>query len=194
MRVRRAGCPSSWTGHSTSRSGKLSSSISRSAVCAGPSWRVCAPSWTSNQAVNRFQDEIGGDLQGGDPGVRLFEKVYQGRWLKPAKSKSKYDDAKLITQPLHHIFGSEELSIKASAIAERAPDPYLTLHPDQAQVLGLVESDIVQLFSQSGQYRLPLKIAASLAPGMVGLPVGLPGMPVIDGGIMVELQRLDQED
>ena len=155
---------------------------------------VWAPSWNSNQAVNKFQDEIGGDLQGGDPGVRLFEKVYQGRWLKPAKSKSKYDDAKLITQPLHHIFGSEELSIKASAIAERAPDPYLALHPDQAQVLGLVESDIVQLFSQSGQYRLPLKIAASLAPGMVGLPVGLPGMPVIDGGIMVELQRLDQED
>ena len=61
---------------------------------------VWAPSWNSNQAVNKFQDEIGGDLHGGDPGVRLFDKVYQGRWLKPArpksdKTKSKKDDAKL---------------------------------------------------------------------------------------------------
>ena len=32
-----------------------------------------APSWNSVRAVNKFQDEVGGPLRGGDPGVRLIE-------------------------------------------------------------------------------------------------------------------------
>src|SRR6185312_14740393 len=32
-----------------------------------------APSWNSVRAVNKFQDEVGGSLRGGDPGVRLIE-------------------------------------------------------------------------------------------------------------------------
>ena len=32
-----------------------------------------APGWNSVQAVNKFQEEIGGPLRGGDPGVRLIE-------------------------------------------------------------------------------------------------------------------------
>ncbi len=159
---------------------------------------VWAPSWNSNQAVNKFQDEIGDHLHGGDPGVRLFNKVYQGRWVKPARAKpgkSKLDtkESKLVTQPLYHIFGSEELSIRSTAIAERSLEPYLALHPDQAQALGLIDNDLVALTSQSGQYHLPLKLVANLAPGIVGLPVGLPGMPVIDGGVTVELQRLNHK-
>ena len=32
---------------------------------------VWAPGWNSNQAITRFQLEVGGRLRGGDPGVRL---------------------------------------------------------------------------------------------------------------------------
>ncbi len=32
-----------------------------------------APGWNSPQAWNKFQDEVGGKLRFGDPGVRLFE-------------------------------------------------------------------------------------------------------------------------
>ena len=32
-----------------------------------------APSWNSVRAVNKFQDEVGGPLRGGDPGIRLIE-------------------------------------------------------------------------------------------------------------------------
>ncbi|MBR9999439.1 MAG: NADH-quinone oxidoreductase subunit NuoG, partial [Cyclobacteriaceae bacterium] len=32
-----------------------------------------SPGWNSPQAVNKFQIEVGGPLQGGDPGIRLFE-------------------------------------------------------------------------------------------------------------------------
>jgi NADH-quinone oxidoreductase subunit G len=35
--------------------------------------RFWAPGWNSDQSMNKFQDEVGGGLRGGDPGVRLFE-------------------------------------------------------------------------------------------------------------------------
>ncbi len=35
--------------------------------------RFWAPGWNSDQSMNKFQDEVGGKLRGGDPGVRLFE-------------------------------------------------------------------------------------------------------------------------
>jgi NADH-quinone oxidoreductase subunit G len=35
--------------------------------------RYWAPGWNSVQALNKFQQEIGGPLRGGDPGVRLIE-------------------------------------------------------------------------------------------------------------------------
>ena len=35
--------------------------------------RFWAPGWNSVQAVNKFQDEVGGPLRGGDPGRRLIE-------------------------------------------------------------------------------------------------------------------------
>ena len=35
--------------------------------------RFWAPGWNSIQALNKFQDEVGGPLSGGDPGERLIE-------------------------------------------------------------------------------------------------------------------------
>lgn len=37
-----------------------------------------APGWNSPQAWNKFQDEVGGKLRHGDPGVRLFEASASG--------------------------------------------------------------------------------------------------------------------
>jgi NADH-quinone oxidoreductase subunit G len=37
--------------------------------------RYWAPGWNSVQALNKFQQEVGGPLRGGDPGKRLIEPV-----------------------------------------------------------------------------------------------------------------------
>jgi NADH-quinone oxidoreductase subunit G len=39
---------------------------------------VWAPGWNSNQAVTRFQLEVGGRLRGGDPGTRLVQPNANG--------------------------------------------------------------------------------------------------------------------
>ena len=77
--------------------------------------RFWAPGWNSVQALNKFQDEVGGPLSGGDPGERLIEPT-------PAKKTAYFENVpagfepragEWLLLPLHHIFGSEELSALA---------------------------------------------------------------------------------
>src|SRR5579863_4508428 len=87
------------------------------------------PGWNSYQAVNKFQEEIAGPLRQGDPGVRLIEPgegvgVYSGA---PPETFTARPDERLLV-PLHHIFGSEELSADAPAVAELAPKSYVALN------------------------------------------------------------------
>jgi NADH-quinone oxidoreductase subunit G len=79
---------------------------------------VWYPSWNSPQAVNKFQDEIGGALKGGDPGVRLLQSdpAAMPAWFKaPAASKGP------VAVPLHALFGSEELSAQSPVMQSRIP-------------------------------------------------------------------------
>ncbi len=52
-----------------------------------------APGWNSPQAWNKFQDEVGGKLRHGDPGVRLFEASASGlstsRRCRPASRRKR---------------------------------------------------------------------------------------------------------
>jgi NADH-quinone oxidoreductase subunit G len=136
--------------------------------------RYWAPGWNSVQALNKFQQEVGGPLRGGDPGQRLLEV--------PASAHCAYaQDAPPAFHPragqwllvsIHHIFGSEPLSMWAPGIAGLAPQPYLALNPADASQLGLSEGETAILDDESS---LPVKLLPSLPPGVAGLPVGLVG-------------------
>lgn len=136
-----------------------------------------APGWNSPQAVNKYQQEIGGALRGGDPGVRLIEPKPGAR---PELAAPHFDEAPaghLLAVPVHHIFGSEELSVRAAGIAELMPEPYAAMHPGDAAAAGLTEGSRVRVSFGEREVSCPLKIELGLARGTVGLPVGLPGMP-----------------
>jgi NADH-quinone oxidoreductase subunit G len=78
-----------------------------------------SPGWNSVQALNKFQQEVGGPLAGGDPGKRLLEPKPDAKPIYftniPAPSGLKPDDASL---PTYSIFGSEELSSYSPAVIE----------------------------------------------------------------------------
>jgi NADH-quinone oxidoreductase subunit G len=144
--------------------------------------RFWAPGWNSIQALNKFQGEVGGPLRGGDPGSRLIEAApaegvsYFTRQMPPPAPR----DERLIVVPLHHIFGSEELSMLTPAVAERAPRPYLALHPDDANRLSLAEGDEVDLALGETTLPLTVRLILGLARGVAGVPAGLPGLPGLD--------------
>jgi NADH-quinone oxidoreductase subunit G len=167
--------------------------------------RFWAPGWNSIQALNKFQDEVGGQLSGGDPGERLIQAT-------PGKKAAYFENippgfeprpGEWLLLPLHHIFGSEELSILAPGIAELSAQPYLALNPEDASNLGLTAGDEVQLRLRAQTdvradgsaadgsanaattpaeiFRLTLRFKPGLLHGTAGLPVGLTGMGNLAG-------------
>lgn len=146
-----------------------------------------SPGWNSPQAWNKFQDEVGGHLRAGDPGVRLLEAA--GNVLPWFAVNAAFNPAAGTWQvaPLHHLFGSEENSARAKPIQERMPEPYVALAREEATRLGVNDGALLVLRINGQALRLPLQVRDDLAVGLVGLPVGLPGIPATVAGASVTL-------
>ncbi len=144
------------------------------------------PKWNSVQSVNKFQQEINGPLKGGDPGVLLIEPA-GGKDYQPVSAVTREG---INVQWLYELFGSEELSIRGAAIASRIPAPYLTLNPQTAAQLGVQDATRVRVVSGGLRWDADLRVRATMAAGVAGVPRGLPGIPVVEAGAVVSLERL----
>jgi NADH-quinone oxidoreductase subunit G len=125
-----------------------------------------SPSWNSIQATNTYQKEIGGPLRGGDAGVRILEPA-------PVNGQSYFSDVpapfeprtgEWLLVPMHHIFGSEELSLAAPGIAELAAKPHVAVNDGD-----LAEGSEVEVECAGGTVRLPVRIRTDLPRGVAGL-------------------------
>jgi NADH-quinone oxidoreductase subunit G len=137
-----------------------------------------SPGWNSVQSTNKYQSEIAGPLRGGDPGRRLIEPSRDAPIAyapAPPQAFVPRDDAWLVV-PVSHIFGTEELSVLAPAVAQRVPEPYLSLNPGDADRLGVGPGNEAELSVAGTVYRLPVVLRPSLPRGLAGLPVGLRGL------------------
>jgi NADH-quinone oxidoreductase subunit G len=140
--------------------------------------RFWSPGWNSVQAVNKFQSEIGGPLHGGDPGRRLIElhEADNISYFTEVPSAFSPDPERLLVLPLYHIFGSEELSILSPSVAERVPQPYLGLNPDDMHYLQINDGAEVEIILDEKSLSLPARRIMTLPSGIAGLPIGLPGL------------------
>jgi NADH-quinone oxidoreductase subunit G len=148
------------------------------------------PGWNSPQAVNKYQQEVGGDLLGGNPGVRLLNKPsgkVSGFKDYPEPFKERLN--KWLLLPQSHIFGSDELSVYTKGIADRAPEPYIGLSPVDAKMINAVEGAQVTVKIDKHAYSYPVKVIESLRNGVALVPKGLPGMPGMNWGEWVEIAR-----
>jgi NADH-quinone oxidoreductase subunit G len=82
--------------------------------------------------------------------------------------------------PLHHIFGSEEMSSLSPSIQARAAKPYVQMNPADAAELGLKAGDLANLQIDGTTHRLPVQLTAQLLRGTAGIPVGLSNFPVLN--------------
>ncbi len=137
--------------------------------------RYWAPGWNSVQALNKFQEEVGGPLRGGDPGQRLIEPA-EGPprpYFHDIPEGFTPRDGMWLVAPLHHVFGSEELSSLSPGIAELAPTPYVAVTTSDAERLGVLEGDELNISGQHISERLPVRIVPELVRGIAGIPAGL---------------------
>jgi len=143
--------------------------------------RFWSPSWNSIQSLNKFQDEVGGPLRGGDPGQRLVEPRQTGpKFFDEVPDAFQRRNDEWLIVPVSHIFGSEELSVLSPAIAARAPQRYLAMNNDDAGRLAVTDGEEVELRLGGNIHYLPVKLRRALAKGTAGLPVGLRELPFVD--------------
>ncbi|MGH8297461.1 MAG: NADH-quinone oxidoreductase subunit NuoG, partial [Steroidobacteraceae bacterium] len=98
----------------------------------------------------------------------------------------------LIT-PLYEIFGSEELSALAPAVAERVPSTYLLLGPEDAARLGATDGTVVEVKFAGAAYRLDVRLQDSLAAGVAGFLTGLPGSAAVALPVWATIGMLGHE-
>lgn len=155
---------------------------------------IWAPGWNSNQAVNKFQQEIGGHLRGGDPGVRLIEPTGSTGWFGQVPEAFSAVAGQWRVALLQHIFGSEELSVHSTPIAEHMCPPCALLNPQDAASLAVAPGDVVEIsgFKDMPTLFRPVKIEQTLPSGLVGLTAGLTENHWIPAWAPVSLKKSDQ--
>jgi len=146
-----------------------------------------SPGWNSPQAWNKFQDEVGGHLRAGDPGVRLIESSGDKlSWFAAVPRAFSPAQGTWQVVPFFHLFGSEENSSKAAPVQERIPEAYVALAKSEADRLGVNDGAMLSLNVAGQTLRLPLRINEELGAGLVALPSGLAGIPPALAGKTVE--------
>jgi NADH-quinone oxidoreductase subunit G len=156
---------------------------------------IWAPGWNSNQAINKFQQEIGGHLHEGDAGIRLVEASGILPWFSTIPPAFKPEQGRWRVMLLHHIFGTEELSLHSPSIAERLPAFCVLLNPQDSETLDIDSGDQVEISEPSGHFimRAPVQIELTLPCGLVGITAGLPAFQSLQAKAQVTLKKVNQE-
>ncbi|WP_404366258.1 NADH-quinone oxidoreductase subunit NuoG [Marinobacter sp.] len=145
-----------------------------------------APGWNSPQAWNRFTDEVGGHLRGGDPGARLLHPEpghHDYHREVPPRFEPAADRWQLVVLP--RLFGGEETSSRATPIRERTTPAQLTLSPGDADRLGVTRGEYMRVAAENTQLTLPVVIQQSWPTGLVGIPAGID--PALTNGLEIIL-------
>ncbi|MCG4261017.1 NADH-quinone oxidoreductase subunit NuoG [Acetobacter senegalensis] len=131
-----------------------------------------APAWNSVQALNRFQQEIGGPLRGGEAGIRLLANhaLKNGQTEQPPAPDipppfTPQSDTVLLL-PDVRLFGSEELSMLSPPVVARAPPVKLSLPAH-----GTATASHITLHLEGyGPQTLPVQQVADLPDGIALCP------------------------
>ena len=130
--------------------------------------------WNSPQAWNKFQDNVGGHLKGGDSGVRLFDHLKKRpsrTFVAPTPVVTHPESFRLV--PMHHIFGSGEFTVKTPAMESRIPEAVFAVGEQDAARLNVQDGQKITVKSGEASISLPVQVIEYLPTGYIGYPIGL---------------------
>ncbi|HYH13977.1 MAG TPA: NADH-quinone oxidoreductase subunit NuoG [Flavisolibacter sp.] len=134
-----------------------------------------SPGWNSVQSVTKYQEEPGGHLRGGNPGVCLFleKSNIKASLFKDIPEPFKARNDKWLLLPQYHVLGSGELSSYTKALADLSPAPHAIISNKDAEVLHIKEGDLIKLQVESSEMVFPVKINNQLCTGLLLITAGL---------------------
>ncbi len=139
-----------------------------------------SPGWSSEQALNRLQEEIAGPLSNDHAGVRLIEPDTGVAPVYPdPPERPDLGDDRLVAVARHACFGSEELSALAPGVAERIPEARFRISVDDARRLSIEDGERLTLQLSGAVVELPVEVSEGVVRGVVMVPEGLPGVPTL---------------
>jgi NADH-quinone oxidoreductase subunit G len=133
--------------------------------------QVWSPGWNSNEAINKFQQEINGPLKGGEAGLRLFDSTQSLPLTSVALIPSITIGAgQILAHSQSYLFGSDQASHLSKALRQRTGALSARIHPDTAVQMGLTGVAVVCVELAQAQWHLPLTLDASMAMDLLLLP------------------------
>jgi NADH-quinone oxidoreductase subunit G len=150
-----------------------------------------APGWNSIQSLNKFQEEIAGPLRGGNTGQRLLTPAPHREipYFSTAPETVRDGEDRWQAVRLYQIYGSEELSVLAPAVAERIPTACVALGPEDAAALQTAEGEVLRIGLDDRTLELPVRLRPGLPARTVGLAWGVPGMPYWDEATRITVSK-----
>lgn len=137
-----------------------------------------APRWNSMQSVNKYQENVGGALRGGNAGRRLIEPVKNAnrQYFSEIPDAFIIKKKRLLIVPSYHIYGSEPLSSLSHSVHQLIADPYIAVNPRQITNMNINEDGTVEIAFSNISYQLPVKVNPSVPEGMAMVPKSLDGL------------------
>ena len=146
-----------------------------------------APGWNSPQSWNKFQDEVGGHLKGGDAGVRLFDRLPKRAaraYVAPAAEQVAVGQYRIL--PVFNLFSSGEMSSRIAVFKDRQAPAAFRLTEDDARSLNVKAGQMLSVTVGTENVVLPVQIVEYLPVGVIGYPVGQ--APVVDFAQAISVQ------
>jgi len=122
------------------------------------------PGWNSEQSLNRFQQEIGGPMRGGDGGVRVLRRGAGHAYHTDVPAAFVAREGEMLLLPENRVFGTDEMSMLSAPIAARAEPAYVRMGGD---IGGAGEVD---LLIGAAVHRVAVKHDPGVPPGVALCP------------------------
>ncbi|XRX43222.1 MAG: NADH-quinone oxidoreductase subunit NuoG [Buchnera aphidicola (Tetraneura sorini)] len=159
------------------------------------------PGWNSSQSWNKFQDEIGGNLKNGNPGIRIFNDLkncdIKNINFIPNLKETIIDKNNFLVVPYYTLFNNEELSNRSELIRKNfSKENFARISIADSKKLDLFEGDMIQFYYLDTKFILHIKISKFLKSGQIGLSVGNSSIPLFLLGKKVTnlRKRIKNED
>ncbi|MCV2508516.1 MAG: molybdopterin-dependent oxidoreductase, partial [Candidatus Lightella neohaematopini] len=116
--------------------------------------------------------------------IKIFNKkigdIHYFNYVSNSKKPGKW-----LIVPYWNMFGSEETSQKVKAIKQIISSACIIIGYEDAKILSIKNNSLVTFTCMGNNFTLPVKLSNKLCSGNIGLPIGLPGIPMCLSGLTI---------